>query len=106
MTAIIPLAQIIAGVCWLVASAYFSPSVWRLLISLKSTPRDLFGGVLFFIGLTQAGFTLRWLVWSHSIPSMSTTELSWWLAIYVSSAVEAIVMVIGTIVFRRWRYGV
>lgn len=96
----VQLAQLIAGVCWGLATLYFARGVWRLARGTGEAI-NVFGAIWCFIGLTQVGFTVRWFLWPHAVSTMGASEVSFWLALYVSSSIEALALIGATSVYKR-----
>jgi hypothetical protein len=59
----------------------------RRIIGRIAQPRDAAGAWAFAIGLTQIGFTLRWLaLGGSSVEQMSTFSLQVWAVLYLANA--------------------
>jgi hypothetical protein len=59
----------------------------------KGDALDAIRGPVFFVGVVQIGFSVRWLIWPHAIPVMTQAELSTWSGLYVLSIMCAVGMI-------------
>lgn len=84
--------QAIAGAAWLTVVAIMVPGLFRLWRG-RAVLRDVRAALIIFIALTQAGFSLRWLLFPRLIPAMGPVELQLWAALYVMSALGAAAIV-------------
>lgn len=88
VSALVHWLQIASGVLWLGPLAVYFPSFLRMFRRDRAV-LDAVRIPLFANAATQVGFILRWLFWSHSLPLMSATELTFWAGCYVVSALSA-----------------
>lgn len=96
---LLQLAQGVSAVAWGAALLFFLPSLFRLLTS-RRTVFDSIGALIAVYAETQVEFIARWFVYPHAISAMTEAELSWWLSLYVRSAVTAIVAIAAAAAVR------
>jgi phosphatidylserine synthase len=83
------LVQGIAGLMWLAVAALFFTRV-RLAARVRApTPLNFAIGALFFNGLVQVCFTLRWVIFPHAIETMPWVEIVAWGGLYATSILDA-----------------
>lgn len=90
MSALIQPLQAVSGLLWLIVALAVCRSAYRLLFTRRAMLFDAIRSVLFFMGLTQFGFSLRWLVWPRTLPIMEDGEIATWCALYLTSALLAL----------------
>ncbi len=89
LLAILTGLQIFSGIAWCLPVVTLFPAflhVWRKSAGMI----DIVRLPLLFAAIVQVGFSVRWLIWSHSLPVMDQTELSAWAALYFMNGVAAI----------------
>lgn len=96
MTDAVRLLQLVCGLLWLVPVAFLSPRAWRAVHGRASTI-DLLRMPMMMVALSQVLFSVRWMLWPHSLPTMQSDELLFWTGAYVLSAIAAA----GTI-YAHW----
>lgn len=94
--------QLLSGFAWLTAVVFYAGSVARLYRG-KAHWSDVFRGLFVFVGLTQVGFVVRWLVFPHAVGTMGGTEKAVWSILYIMSAIEAAALVVASFFFERLR---
>ena len=97
------IVQLIAGFAWgLVAVALF-PQFWRALTKSNATVVDILAGQMFFNGVVQACYTLRWIIFPNAITTMGGLELLYWGGLYATSTLVAGVVLWGHFVIGKAR---
>lgn len=85
MIELVQALQVVSSLTWLMVATFIvTPFLFKRLRNIRvewTTNPDL----LVMMGLTQAGFSLRWMVWPHALPSMGWDELSAWAILYTVS---------------------
>jgi hypothetical protein len=89
MPSLVQFLQIVSGLAWLLPTLIMAPGIVRVWRG-RGDSIDAMRGPVFFIGIVQIGFTIRWLIWPHAIPVMGATELSTWAGLYVLSIMCAV----------------
>ena len=100
MAELVQVFQAVSGGLWLAPAVYLTPRIVRSWRHDASRIEMLSAPIGFFAWL-MVGFSLRWLVWSHSIPGMNPLELAAWTALYALSAVLAAWVMVGAWQTRR-----
>jgi hypothetical protein len=81
--------QAIAGLMWLTVAGFFFTRV-RLAARVRApTPLNFAIVALFFNGLVQVCFTLRWIIFPHAIETMPWVEIVAWGGLYATSILDA-----------------
>ena len=86
---LIHLLQLASGLLWGAIAIWLSTAFVRL-FARRGYRYDLFRSCLFFMGVLQAGFTVRWRMYPHSIAHMPADELVMWQGLYLLSCVLAL----------------
>lgn len=102
MPELVQVLQIVAGVTWLMPALIMAPGVWRVWRG-RADPIDAFRVPIFTTGLIQVGFSARWLVWPHALPTMGATELTAWAGLYALSAAAAVTLTVAHFFAERLR---
>lgn len=102
MPALVQVMQILSGLAWLVPTLMIFPGVVRTWLG-KGDPIDAMRGPIFFVGVVQIGFSVRWLLWPHALPAMGKTELSTWAGLYVLSVLCAAGLAVAHCIAERLR---
>lgn len=94
MPALVQVLQIASGLAWLLPTLAILPGMIRTWRGTADAI-DVMRGPIFFVGIVQIGFSVRWAIWPHAIPVMGATELSTWSGLYVLSIMGAVGLVIA-----------
>lgn len=81
--------QLFCLITWAVPVLNKAGCVWRVL-ALNATREEARWAGIWFFATTQCYFSLRWLIFHHSIADMPVAELQWWSVGYLSSALSCI----------------
>lgn len=100
MIAIVKLLQLLSGLAWLVPMILYTPAIcriWRAPMRGPSRPDplDVLVSPLAFIAALQVGFTIRWMLFPHSISGMQRTELVIWSGLYTLSIAAAVLSIVA-----------
>lgn len=85
MPKMIQLLQLLSGLAWLVPALVLSPRIvraWRQ----GASRATLLTAPIAFVCWLQVGFSIRWMLWPHSVAEMGNSELTCWGALYTLSA--------------------
>lgn len=102
MIALVQILQIAAGIAWLLPTLMIFPGVVRTWLG-TGDQIDAMRGPIFFVGIVQIGFSVRWLLWPHALPAMGKTELSTWAGLYVLSVMCAAGLAVAHRIAERLR---
>jgi hypothetical protein len=98
--------QLLSGIAWLIPLALFTPAVIRIWRApwtgpSRPDPLDVLVSPLAFVGALHVGFTIRWVLFPHSIRVMDSIELGLWSGLYVLSIIAAGCSVLAWRIARR-----
>ncbi len=99
MTSLVQILQAFSGLLWIVTAVLLTPRIaasWRP----TATRIDAMSAPLGILAWLMAGFAIRWLVWSHALDRMQTSELLTWAALYMMSALCAVWVCLNALEMR------
>lgn len=70
-----------SGLCWTAVMLLAARSVWRTFFGVP-TSADKMRSAFCYMGILQAGFVLRWVLWPQTVGLMRDDELQLWTALY------------------------
>lgn len=100
--ALVQILQVAAAVAWLIPAVMLLPGIWRVWMR-RADPIDALRVPIWLTSLLMIGFSVRWLIWPHALPTMNLTELTAWAALYAGSIIAAVSLALAHVFAERLR---